>query len=317
MVSSTPGWPSAARIRRITVAVGSALQSIARSGWRISGRGRPVTRGSPGRRSARLAARRSPSPASTDGRRPRRAGPRGGRGCSCPRRGCGMSRVAQTSPPSTSPLASSTVTPHSALAELDRPVERGRAAVAPRAGVHDQAAVPRQIVSGMNVLSIGHTISSGSWRRPPPPSRRPSPRPRPRRRDRARSARPCPLAEAVVGRDQEQDPQWPGGEGRRHRAGFSGRLGAWGGLSAFMGVPGERGAAPTSAAARHPRGSPRAGTPRSWRSALITGKGSCRPEQTPSSDRERDEPRRAVAVREADSGTAPRCVGVTRPSRRA
>ena len=47
MVSSTPGWPSAARMRRMTVAVESALQSIARSGWRISGRGRPITRGSP------------------------------------------------------------------------------------------------------------------------------------------------------------------------------------------------------------------------------------------------------------------------------
>ena len=48
--------------------------------------------------------------------------------------------------------------------ELDRPVERGRPAVALRAGVHDQAAVPLQTTSGMIVLSIGQTISSGAWR---------------------------------------------------------------------------------------------------------------------------------------------------------
>ena len=40
-----PGAPSAARILRSTVAVSSARQSIARSGWRIGGRSLPRTPG--------------------------------------------------------------------------------------------------------------------------------------------------------------------------------------------------------------------------------------------------------------------------------
>ena len=46
IVSSTPGWPSAARILRTMRAVPSEPQSIARSACFISGRRRPVTFGS-------------------------------------------------------------------------------------------------------------------------------------------------------------------------------------------------------------------------------------------------------------------------------
>ena len=46
MWSSTPGWPSAARMRRWTVSVVSHAQSIARSACRSSGRSRPRVFGS-------------------------------------------------------------------------------------------------------------------------------------------------------------------------------------------------------------------------------------------------------------------------------
>jgi hypothetical protein len=46
--SSTPGWPSAARILRITASVPSELQSIDRTSCVMNGRARPTVRGSRG-----------------------------------------------------------------------------------------------------------------------------------------------------------------------------------------------------------------------------------------------------------------------------
>ena len=139
-VVGTPGTPSAARILRSTVAVSSRRQSIARSAWRIGGRQRPRAPGrcSERRRRGRRPAIRSIASSSCDHGRlghlvAIEAAP-------CWRRAAEIRAVAQMSPASMSPLASSTVTPQSGSPSLDRPVERRRAAVADDAGMHDEAA---------------------------------------------------------------------------------------------------------------------------------------------------------------------------------
>ena len=161
MESTTPGWPSAARMRRITVVVESELQSIARSGCRINGRGRPTTLGSPwstgsatgppaatadtASRTASIAARRTSwryrllFPASR----------------------VGNVRDAQTQPPSTSPVASSTVTPHSAISSsIAQSSEDGpRSPRGPGCTIRQRCLL--QTDSGMIDLSIGQRISSG------------------------------------------------------------------------------------------------------------------------------------------------------------
>ena len=104
-------------------------------------------------------------------------------------------------------------------AELDRPVQRRRPAVADRAGVHDQAAVPRPDRLGDDRLQdraddqLGRVPGDGGLHR----------RAVLHHRDLDRVAELGerdlrPLAEAVVGGDEEEDPQRPGGAAHRHLA---------------------------------------------------------------------------------------------------
>ena len=69
--------------------------------------------------------------------------------------------MAQTSPPSTSPLASSTVTPHSRIpSSIAQSSDDGpRSPFGPGCTIRQRCVV--QIDSGIIVLSIGQTISSG------------------------------------------------------------------------------------------------------------------------------------------------------------
>ena len=95
-----------------------------------------------------------------DGRRRR---PRAGKGSTCPWRAWGRSRVAQTSPGVEIAVGLEHRHAHSFMPELDRPVERGGAAIAQRAGVDDQAAVPRPDRLGDETSSgSGAAISSGA-----------------------------------------------------------------------------------------------------------------------------------------------------------
>ena len=119
-------------------AVATASRSRGRPGSSAGAPGRSRARG--GRARAGRRRRRScPSPPRAP--RSRRGGPRGGTGCSCRPRACGRCAWPRPSPAST--LAVGLEHRHAPLAhpELDRPVQRRRSAVAPRAGVHDQAAM--------------------------------------------------------------------------------------------------------------------------------------------------------------------------------
>ena len=73
-------------------------------------------------------------------------------------------RVAQTSPPSTTPLASSTVTPHSSIpSSIAQSSDDGPRS--PRGpGCTTRQRYLRHTVSGMKVLSMGQTIRSGRRR---------------------------------------------------------------------------------------------------------------------------------------------------------
>ena len=155
--------------------------------------------------SRRSRSRRSPPPAP----RSRRAGPHAGTCCSCPLGASGSSRVAHTRPASNSPLAFSTVTPHTPLAELDRPVQRRRPTIPDRPRVHDQApmlgpdrlagssssrtgtrsATGRARATAASIAAAESTTATSTrW-------------PKLGQRD------PRALAQTVVSRDQEQDPR--------------------------------------------------------------------------------------------------------------
>ena len=110
-------------------------------------------------RAGRRRRRSCPSPPGAP--RSRRGGPRGDTGCSCRPRAYGSSRVAQTSPASTSPLASSTVTPHSRIpSSIAQSSDDGpRSPLGP--GCTTRQRCFAQIDSGIIFLSIGHTISCG------------------------------------------------------------------------------------------------------------------------------------------------------------
>ncbi len=178
----------------------------------ISGRGRPVdARVAVVQRRRRAARRRrscrSPRPAP----RSRRGGPRGGTGCSCPtcaRRGTCASprrrrRRARRWPraPSRPTRARRARSPSPATTARGRP--RGP-------GCTTRQRCCAQIDSGIIVLSIGQTISCG----PVLVDRRLHRGGRVDDRDRHLVAQlgqrdPRALAEAVVGRDEEEDPQRP------------------------------------------------------------------------------------------------------------
>ena len=207
IVSSTPGWPSAARILRTTLSVPSECQSIARTSWRhqrASAAGRRGVVEDPAARrrrptilpiastSASIAARRTswryrlllPTSRAREGARgPDIAGV----------------DVAVGLEHRHAPLAH---------AELDRPVQRRRSAVAPRAGVHDQAAMLRPDRLRDHLLEH----RAHDQLRPVLADRRLHRGGRVDHRDRHLVAElgqrdPGALAEAVVRRHQEQDPQ--------------------------------------------------------------------------------------------------------------
>ena len=132
-------------------------------------RGRPgSSAGAPGRSpaagvelGARLAAVGDPAASPPRAPRSRRGGPRGGTGCSCRPRASRKVRVAHTSPASSSPLASSTVTPHSRIpSSIAQSSDDGpRSPRGPGCTIRQRWLA--QIDSGISVFSIGHTISCG------------------------------------------------------------------------------------------------------------------------------------------------------------
>ena len=157
IVSSTPGWPSAARILRTTLSALSDCQSIARTSWRISSRARPVAGPSSGGGTPPPAM--SPIASTSASIAARRTSWR--YRLLLPTSRVGKVRAAHTSPASTSPLASSTVTPHSrAPSSIAQSSDDGpRSPLGP--GCTTRQRCFAQIDSGISVLRNGHTISCG------------------------------------------------------------------------------------------------------------------------------------------------------------
>ena len=204
IVSSTPGWPSAARILRTTLSAPSDCQSIARTSWRISARARPVAgrvievaRAAAGDLADRLHERLDRGAADLVAIQAALADLARGEGA----RGPHIPGV---------DVAAGLEHRHAPLPrpELDRPVQRRRPTVAPRAGVHDQAAMLRPDRLGDQLLEE----RAHDQLRPVRADSRLHRGGRVDHRDRHLVAElgqrdPGALTEAVVRRHQEQDPQ--------------------------------------------------------------------------------------------------------------